>query len=154
MFTISQMTARYAVLTITVFSNLKYGLKNVLNWFQVNSLKASPSKFWFIILGDRQKSSFVLNIDCKNVNSSSEVKLVGIVINSQLKFKTHWKSSLNSQFNYAALIWMFSGKTGISKICKILCRQGLVVYNKYQKFYDQLLKIYKDISILQKRRRL
>ena len=49
---------------------------------------------------------------------------------------------------------MFSGKTGISKICKILCRKGLVVYNKYQKFYDQLLKIYKDISILQKRRRL
>ena len=35
----------------TIFSNLKYDLENVLSWFQVNSLKANPSKFQFMILG-------------------------------------------------------------------------------------------------------
>ena len=34
-----------------IFSNLKYDLENVLSWFQANSLKASPSKFQFMILG-------------------------------------------------------------------------------------------------------
>ena len=26
---------------------------------------------------------------------------------------------INSQFNYALLVWMFTGKTSIDKICKI-----------------------------------
>ena len=72
-----------------VFSHLKYYLKNVLNWFQVNSLKADPSKFQFMTLGDIQKLSFVLNIDGKKIYSFSEVELVGIVIDNRLKFKTH-----------------------------------------------------------------
>ena len=35
----------------TIFSDLKYDLENVLTCFQVNSLKANPSKFQFMILG-------------------------------------------------------------------------------------------------------
>ena len=49
----------------TIFLNLKFDLKNVLNWFQVNSLKADLSKFQFMILGDKQSTSYVLNINGK-----------------------------------------------------------------------------------------
>ena len=73
----------------TIFSNLKYDFENVLSWFQANSLKANPSKFQFIIFGDNQNTSFVLNINGKKINNSREIELLGIVIDNQLKFKKH-----------------------------------------------------------------
>ena len=72
----------------TIFSNLKYDLENVLSWFQANSLKANPSKFQFMILGDKQNTSFVLNINGKKINNSKEIELLGIVIDNQLKCST------------------------------------------------------------------
>ena len=133
----------------TIFSNLKYDLENVLSWFQANFLKASPSKFQFMILGDKQNTSFVSNINGKKINNSREIELLGIVIDNQLKFQKHIENLckkasfklhalrrirkfltvekarilanafINSQFNYAFLIWMFASKTAINKILKI-----------------------------------
>ena len=60
----------------TVFSNLKYDLENVLSWFQASSLKANPSKFEFMILGDKQNSLFVLNFNGKKINNSREIELL------------------------------------------------------------------------------
>ena len=128
----------------TIFSNLKYDLENVLSWFQANSLKANPSKFQFMILGDKQNTSLVLDINGKNINNSREIELLGIVIDNQLKCKKHIENLckkasfklhalrrirkflvvekarilanafINSQFNYAPLIWMFASKTAIN----------------------------------------
>ena len=42
-----------------------------------------------MILGDKQKTSFVSNIDGKKINSFSEVDLLELVIDNQLKLKTH-----------------------------------------------------------------
>lgn len=39
-----------------------------------------------MILGDRQRTSFALNINDKKINSFSEVELLGIVTDNQLKF--------------------------------------------------------------------
>ena len=72
-----------------IFVNLKIDLKNVLYWFQVNSLKANPGKFQFMILGDKKNNTFVLNIHDNEIKNSSEVELLGITIDSQLKFKKH-----------------------------------------------------------------
>ena len=118
----------------TIFSNLKYDLESVLSWFQANSLKANPSKFQFMILGDKQNTPFVLNINGKKINNSREIELLGIVIDNQLKFQKHIENLckkasfklhalrrirkfltvekarilanafINSQFNYAPLI--------------------------------------------------
>ena len=52
-----------------IILNLKIDLKNVLYWFQVNSLKANPGKFQFIILGDKQNNTFVLNIHEKEIKN-------------------------------------------------------------------------------------
>ena len=61
---------------------------------------------------------------------------------------------INSQFNYAPLVWMFAGKTSINKICKIHHRTLQVIHNDYQKSYDELLDINKDVNIHQKHLRI
>ena len=63
-------------------------------------------------------------------------------------------ASINSQFNYAPLIWMFASKTAINKILKIHYRTLQVVYSEYQKSYEELLQINKDISVHQKHLRI
>ena len=114
------------------------------------------------------------------VPSSSEVKLLGITIDYDLKFKKHInelcrKASyklhalqrirrylsvdkakllanafIDSQFKYASLIWMFVGKTLINKICKIHHRTLQVVYDDFNKSYDELLELNNDLSIHQR----
>ena len=61
---------------------------------------------------------------------------------------------INSQFNYAPLVWMFAGKTSINKICIIRHRTLQVIHNDYQKSYDKLLHISKDVIIHQKHLRI
>ena len=41
-----------------------------------------------MVLGDKQNTPFVLNINGKEINNSREIEL-GIVIDNQLKFKKH-----------------------------------------------------------------
>ena len=45
------------------------------------------------------------------------------------------------------LIWVFAGKTLINKICKIHHRTFLVVYNEYNKSYEELLPFNNNVSI-------
>ena len=45
-----------------VFRNLESDLNNVLAWFNINSLKANPGKFQFMVLGAKEADLFVLNI--------------------------------------------------------------------------------------------
>ena len=167
-----------------IFVNLKFDLKNMLYWFQVNSLKANPGKFQFMILGDKKNNTFVLNIHHKEIKNSSEFELLGVTIDSQLKFKKHIDSLcrkvsyklhalrrirnfatvekaktlanafINNQFNYAPLVWMFAGKTSINKMCKIHHRTLQVIHNDYQKSYDELLDIKKDVHIHPKHLRI
>ena len=54
---------------------------------------------------------------------------------------------IESQLNYATLIWMFALKTAIKKICKLHYRTLRVVYNEYDKSYEELLEMYKSASI-------
>ena len=57
---------------------------------------------------------------------------------------------IDSQFNYAPLMWMFAGKTLINKICKIHHRTLRVVYNEYNKSSGELLQHNINVSIHQR----
>ena len=133
-----------------------------------------------MILGNKQNTSFVLNIDGKTINNFREIELPGIVIDNQLKFKKHIKNLckkasfklhalhrirkfltvekaksfgnafIKRQLSYAPLIWMFASKTAINNILKIHYKTLQVVYSEYYKSYENLLPINKDISIHQK----
>ena len=163
-----------------VFSNLKYDLRKVLDWFKISSMKTNPGKFQFMVLGVKNIVHFTINANGKIISCSNEIKLLGITIDNELKFKNHIEdlckkasyriqtlrrirgylivekarilanAFIDSQFNYAPLIWMFSGKTLINKICKIHHRTLRVVYNKYNKLYGELLQLNNNVSIHQK----
>ena len=58
---------------------------------------------------------------------------------------------INSQFNYAPLIWMFANKSSIDEILKIRKRTLQIVYDVYdESFKNLLLNRSDDISIHQK----
>ena len=72
-----------------VFRNLETDLNNVLAWFNINSLKANPGKFQFMVLGTKEADSFVLIINKNKIKSWTEVTLLGVKTDKQLKSKSH-----------------------------------------------------------------
>ena len=163
-----------------VFSNLKYDLRNVLDLFKINSMKTNPGKFQFMVLGGKNVAPFRINVNGKIIPCSHEVKLLGMTIDNELKFKKHIEdlckkasykihalrrircyltvenvrilanAFTDSQFNYAPLIWTFAGKTLINKICTIHHRTSQVVYNEYNKSYKELLQLNNKVSVHQR----
>ena len=66
------------------------------------------------------------------------------------KAKSLASAFVDSQLNYAPLIWIFAGKTLINKICKIHHRTLQVVYHGFDKSYDELPELNNDVSIHQR----
>ena len=101
------------------------------------------------------------------------MKLFGITIDYDVKFKKHTNelcrnasyklhalqrvrrylsvdkaklltnAFIDCQLNYATLIWMFAGKT-LNKICKLHHRTLQIVYDDFNKSYDELLELNND----------
>ena len=96
-----------------------------------------------------------MNVNGQIIPFSNEVKLLGITTDNELKFKNHiedlckkasyklhvlrrirgyltvekegYNALIDSQLNYAPLIWMFAGKKLVNEICKIHHRTLQVV---------------------------
>ena len=111
-----------------------------------------------MILGDKTCYKHILKINSTCVQSSDDVTLLGVTIDKNLTFKKHvdnlvrkaqyklhalqrirkfltiekakilGNAFIDSQFNYAPLIWMFCRKTLYSKIEKIIHRTLKLVY--------------------------
>ena len=111
-------------------------------------MKPNPKKFQFMILGKSTRQSFVLNIINVKIRESSSVVLPGLTIDNRLTFKDHisillrrasfklhtlrrirkyltavkaklvYNAFINSQFNYASIIWMFYHKQDYLKLKK------------------------------------
>ena len=48
-------------------------MKNILKWFRLNSLKANPGKFQFMILGDKSLYKHIIKINLTCFQSSDYV---------------------------------------------------------------------------------
>ena len=120
-----------------------------MKWFRLNSLKANPGKFQFMIVGEKTCYKHILKINSTCVPFSDHVTFLGVMIDKNLTFKKHidnlvckaqyklhalrcirkfltiekakilGNAFIDSQFSYAPLIWMFCRKTLYSKIEKI-----------------------------------
>ena len=140
----------------TVLENLKHDASKLLNWFKINSMKANPEKFRFMILSKKSYQLQKISAITFTIDESDEVELLGMTIDKELNFSKHidklccnaqyklhalrqirkylslektkmlGNAFIDSQFNYAALIWMF-------------CRKGL--YLKMQKVHHKTLKV-------------
>ena len=73
----------------TILKNLKHDMINVLKWFKVNSMKANPKKFRFMILGKSTRPTITLNINNIKIRESQNVELLGLTIDHRLTFKDH-----------------------------------------------------------------
>ena len=143
-------------------------------------MKANSSKLQFVVLGVVNIAPLNLNVTSRIIPCSSEVKLLGINTDNQLKFNKHidnlfkkasfklytlWRikryltaekvrllanAFIDSQFNYNSLIWMFAGKILINKFCKIHQRTLQVVYNECNESYEKLLQLINNASIHQR----
>ena len=122
-----------------ILENLKHDMRILLKWFRINSLQANPGKFQFMILG-KKRNSVKLIINSTKIEESKKVVLLGITINNLLTFNEHIENLrrtanyklhalrrirkylslekakllcnafINSQFNYAPLVWMLCRK--------------------------------------------
>ena len=54
----------------TILKNLKHDMINVLKWFKVNSMKANPKKFQFMILGKSTRQTIILTINNIKIRES------------------------------------------------------------------------------------
>ena len=63
-------------------------MKNLLYWFKINSLKANPGKFQFVILGKKNPLKNSLKIGSITIKESDKVELLGITTDKALNFKT------------------------------------------------------------------
>ena len=125
-------------------------MKNILFLFRTNSLKANAGKFQFMILNWKNHRRQQLN--SITVKESNKVILLGITIDNKLVFKKHIENLcrtaqyklhaltrirkyltldkaiflgntfINSQFNYAPLIWVFCRKIYIVKFKKFVIK--------------------------------
>ena len=68
-----------------VCSDLKYDLRNLLDWFKINFMNIYLGKFQFMVLGVKNIALFRLNINSKTIPFSNEVKLLGITVDNKFK---------------------------------------------------------------------
>ena len=160
----------------TILKDLKYDMQNILKWFKVNSMKPTPKNFQFMIFGKSTRQSIILNINNVKIRESSSVVLLGLTIDNRLTFKDHinillrrasfklhslrrirkyltavkarllYNASINSQFNYASIIWMFCHKQGYLKIEKNRYKALKILYNSNESYEELLFKSLADVN--------
>ena len=64
-------------------------MRTVLYWFKINSLKASPGKFQFMILEKKNHLKYSLKIGSITAKESDKVKLLEITIDKALNLRKH-----------------------------------------------------------------
>ena len=146
----------------------------VIDWFDYNYMKLNKEKCHYIIAGHKHEFTWV-RVGDANIAESREQKLLGIIIDSNLKFDSHVsnickkasiklsaiirisrympfrlkKISINSffdsQFSYCPLVWMFHSRRLNTKINALHERSLRVLYDDHELSFSELLE--KDGSV-------
>ena len=87
----------------TVIENLTYDLKNILTWLKVNSMKANPEKFQFIILSKTTRPEYNLLIDLNVIKKAADVEMLGLIEENKLSFEKHRNSRSHMFFKIGVL---------------------------------------------------
>ena len=154
-------------------------MRNLLYWFKINSLTANPGKFQFMILEKKKRLKYSLKVGSITIKESDEVDLLGTTIHKALnckkrienlcrtvQYKLHAlrrirkylildkaklldNAFIDSQFNYAPLIWMFCHKATYLKMQEIHHKSLKVIYQS-DASYDDLLQLSNSVSLHQR----
>ena len=118
----------------TVLENLKHDAGKLLYWFKINSMKANPEKFQFMIPSKKSYQPQKCFVNTFTIDQSDEAELLGLTIDKESKHidklcrngqyklytlrrirkylslgktKMLGNSFIDNQLNYVPLIWMF-----------------------------------------------
>jgi len=158
-----------------VTATLKTDIQDILYWFKINQMAANPSKFQVMFLGTKHHiDNFIINNI--SIPVSTTVKLLGITIDKELKFKLHteelskiasnktkalfrirpflslktskalFHAYILSTFKYCPLIWMNFIKGNYTRIEKIHHRALSAVFNTSLSF-SELLALEGGVSL-------
>ena len=130
----------------SVISEFQRIAEKIFDWCRNNKMKANPGKCSVILSSNTQRETCFINA---SIASSLSEKLVGITLNSELKFEEHnnkicsivnqklnalhligshmsldkrkmlLRAFIESQFNYWPLIWMFHLRNLNNKIYRL-----------------------------------
>ena len=159
-----------------VKQTLRQDFEIVTKWFYENYMVLNSGKCHFMCLGQNTvNETFVYdNIEMKN---SKEEKILGVIIDNKLRFKSHvknlckkasqkiWALSrlinylndskkkiifnalIKSQFSYCPLVWMFCSRQTNNMINKIHERALRIVLNDHISDFETKLRNMNDITI-------
>ena len=74
----------------TVLGNLEHDASKLLYWFKINSMKANPEKFQFMILSKKSYEPQKRSVNTFTINEFNEVELLGLTIDKELNFSKQW----------------------------------------------------------------
>ena len=156
----------------TIIETLEKTSLDMFSWFSNNGMKANPDKCHLLLSG---KENCVANIDNHVIESSKQQKLLGILLDNELRFDKHvdnlcnkasqklsalsrvssymntdkkriiMKAFVNSQFGYCPLVWMNHSRKLNNRINRIHERALRVAYNNNVSSFQELLL--KDNSV-------
>ena len=140
----------------------------LIKWFKDNYLQMNPDKCKLLI--SNQNKDISLIIENKVIECNKSVKLLGVTIDSRLRFDEHvsnlckkastklhalarisnymsqeklrllMKSFIESQYSYCPLIWMFHGRTLNNRINRLHERGLRLVYKNSDLSFEELLR--------------
>ena len=158
----------------SVLSELQRIAKTFFDWCRNNQIKANPEKCHVILSSNTQREIRFVNA---SIASSPSEKLLGITLDSELKFEEHinkicnivnkklnalhrigshmsldkrkmlLRAFIESQFSYCPLIWMFHSRTLNNKINRLHEKALRIVYGDYKSKFDELLEKDSSFSI-------
>jgi hypothetical protein len=162
-----------------VKKTLENDLLVLVDWFVRNGMKANPDKFQAILFSSGVERDNVLSLRVGDsvVGTASEVRLLGVNIDSKLSFESHinsislkagrqlnalrrlskilsteektriYSSFIRSNFQYCTTAWYFCSKKSEAKLELIQKRALRYIYNDYDRSYEDMLILYKFESI-------
>ena len=160
----------------TVMEKLEEDSEIAITWFECNYMKLNTDKCHLLVSGHKFEEMWMkVGKDC--IWESKEVKLLGVTIDSELKFEKHvsnlclkasrklralsrmgkflsfqkkrilYKSFVESQFKYCPLLWMFHSRSCNTKVNRLHERALRLVYDDFKSTFEELLVRDKSFSI-------
>ena len=144
-------------------------MQKTLVWFELNMMVANPSNFQFMFMGLGHDYKLCMEIDEIVIKTVQQVKVLGVTIDSKLKFDDHVKSLclkanrnvsapswaakvidppkckllydslVMPNFRYCPLIWMLCGRTANKEINRIHKRALRILLKDFYASFDERL---------------
>ena len=159
-----------------VLTDVEHDSSILLEWFRDNFMTLNADKCHLLFSGHKHEHMFA-SLSDETIWEENAVKLLGILIDSNLTFNDHLKiickkasqkltaisrfchilsenkriillkTFFESQFNYCPLIWMFCNKTINRKIDRLHERALRLAYKDYVSNFHELLEKDKSVTI-------